>query len=325
VRAWEVRAGLLGLYDVEPVEPWEGQTVVRVTHVGVCGSDRPKLLRPGRYPLPSPWRPGHEVVGLHPDGRAVAVDPLVPCGACPRCAVGDTHLCPGLQRIGWDLPGGFAEELVVPTGNVYPVPPGIAALHASLADPAAVAVHGLRCTAIRPPGRLAVIGAGAIGLLTALRAHVEGWNVTVVHRDARGVDDALAKAVPAVFRSPAAMRPQDSFDVVVDAASGADPAPLDLALRLVHDGGTVVVQNAYEPGVRLGTPLRDLLRRSIRLVGSFSYCRRPPGDFALALDLLRDHSAQVAQMVTETQFADLPAVLRYRSHRQVRDVLAVIT
>ena len=78
------------------------------------------------------------------------------------------------------------------------------------------------------------------------------------------------------------------FDVVVDAATGHNSQPLELALQLIRDGGTVVVQNAYEPGVLLQTPLRSVFRRSIRLVGSFSYCRRKdPDDLAEALDLVR--------------------------------------
>jgi D-altritol 5-dehydrogenase len=111
---------------------------------------------------------------------------------------------------------------------------------------------------------------------------------------------------------------------VVDAATGANPAPLDLALRLVRDGGAVVVQNAYHPGVRLPASLRGLFHRSIRLIGSFSYCRREPDDFTLALDLLRSHPAEVTHLVAEAgEFADLSAVLSGRAMRSVRQILAI--
>jgi len=78
---------------------------------------------------------------------------------------------------------------------------------------------------------------------------------------------------------------------VVDAATGSNPSPLELAVRLVRDGGTIVVQNAYQPCV-LPTPLRDVFRRSIRLIGSFSYCRRGQDDFAEALTFLQQHSVR---------------------------------
>ncbi|WIV60779.1 zinc-dependent alcohol dehydrogenase [Amycolatopsis nalaikhensis] len=324
MKAWEIRNGDLGLHDVGSAQPREGETVVRVSHVGICGSDLPKLRLPNGFALPEPWRPGHEIVGTDPTGRSVAVDPLVPCGTCPRCATGDIHLCAGLRRIGWDVPGGFAEQVVVPAENAHPLPNGADPLHAALADPAAVAIHGLRCNPIASPGHLAVFGAGTVGLLTALYAHQQGWRVTIVHRDGRPPFDAVAKAVPAAFRSPAALYPQQTFDVVVDAATGADPAPLDLALRLVGDGGTIIVQNAYHPGVHLPTPLRDLFRRSIRLIGSFSYCRRRSDDFALALDMLRSHAAQVAHLVASVgELADLPTVLGGQWTRSIRHVLTV--
>jgi threonine dehydrogenase-like Zn-dependent dehydrogenase len=248
----------------------------------------------------------------------------VPCGACLHCATGDTHLCADLRRVGWDLPGGFAEQVVVPTENVHSVPPDVDPLRATLADPAAVAIHGLRCNPIGSPGRLAVIGAGTVGLLTALHAHEEGWTVTVVHRDGRPPRDAMISLVPAAFRSSAVLPERGSFDVVVDAATGADQAPLGLALRLVRDGGTVVVQNAYHPGVKLPTSLRDLFRRSIRMIGSFSHCRREPADFALALDLLGRDTGQTAQLVVERgEFSELPSVLGDHLVSAIRPVLLV--
>lgn len=326
MKAWEIRNGVLGLHELQPAPAQAGKTMVRVSHIGICGSDRAKLLNPDGFTLPEPWRPGHEIVGTDPAGRAIAVDPLVPCNTCQCCATGNTHLCAALRRIGWELPGGLAEQVVIPAANAYPVPDGVDPLHAVLADPAAVAIHGLRCHPVDVPGRLAVIGAGTVGLLTTLYAHEQGWEVTVIHRDGHAPQEAVAKAVPTAFQSPATLPPGETFDVVVDAAAGADPAPLDLALHLVSDGGTIVVQNAYHPGVRLPTPLRDLFRRSIRLIGSFSYCRKRPDDFTLALSLLRSHAAQVTHLVSEAgELPDLPAVLDGGVTRSVRQAIAVRT
>jgi threonine dehydrogenase-like Zn-dependent dehydrogenase len=324
VKAWEIRNGGLALHDVESAHPRESEITVRVSHAGICGSDLPKLLRPNSFSVPEPWRPGHEIVGTDPTGRAVVIDPLVPCGTCPRCATGDTHLCARLQRLGWDLPGGFAEQVVVPAENAHPLPDGADPLHTVLADPAAVAIHGIRCNPVGSPGRLAVIGAGTVGLLTALYAHQQGWKVTVVYRDGHAPRDAVADAIPATFRSSAALSVNETFDVVVDAATGSDPAPISLALRLVDDGGTIIVQNAYHPGVHLPAPLRDVFRRSVRLIGSFSYCRRQPDDFALAMDLLLSNIAQATHLVTEVgELPHLPALLGGQGTRSVRQVLAV--
>lgn len=324
MKAWEVRRGELQLHDVSPPVPQPGDTVVQVVHAGICGSDVPKLIRPEEFSLPEPWRPGHEVVGEGTSGSLIAVNPLVPCGRCVRCTAGTIHLCPKLRRIGWDLPGGFAHELLVPNSNVYPVPHGLSARHAVLADPAAVAIHGLRCNPIGDPSRLAIIGAGAIGLLTAIYARLHGWATTIVHRNGRAPSSTIAQNIPAEFQPLSALSSLAEFDVVVDAANGSSPEPLELALRLVRDGGTVVVQNAYHPGVELQTTLRDLFRRSISLIGSFSHCRTENDDFALALDLLRMNDGRVANLVGDSgTLAALGTTLGDRSHHSVRAVLSL--
>lgn len=327
MKAWEVDRGKLRLRDVEPVHAQSGQVQVAIKYAGICGSDLPKLLHPKDFALPVAWRPGHEIVGLDSAGRPIAVDPLIPCKRCPSCAKGSTHLCQDLQRLGWDLPGGFAEQVTTPESNVHPLPRGLDPLHAVLADPAAVAIHGLRCHPIGAPGRMAVLGAGTIGLLTALYAARTGWRVTVIHQDGRPPHPAATQTIAAEFRSTSSIADVGCYDTVVDAATGSSPAPLELALRLVSDGGSVVVQNAYHPNVTLPTALRPIFRRSIRLIGSFSYCRsRQPDDFNASLALLCNHWQQVRHLVHRAgDLADLPATLASRPGSPGRQVLAVKT
>jgi len=327
MKAWEVRQGQLGIHDVPVPQAHAGQAVVRVSYAGICGSDLPKLLRPKDFSLPEPWRPGHEIVGVNASGRPAAVDPLIPCRCCPSCILGDTHLCPGLRRVGWDVPGGFAEHVVLPEQNLRPLPPGLTSHHAVLADPAAVAIHGLRCNdAALAASQLAVIGVGAVGTLTALYATQQGSKVTVVHRDGRPPPRRISDVVPADFRAASSLGIADKFAVVVDAASGESADPLALGLRIVRDGGTVIVQNAYHPGVTLKTPLREIFRRSVRLIGSFSYCRRQPqdDDFGQALTLLQGHTEQLSRLVAEPiAMLDLRRNLAGGSKRVARHVMFV--
>jgi len=322
MKAWEVRNGNLGLHDVSPANPHVNETVVRVSHVGICGSDRPKLLRPTDFSLPEPWRPGHEIVGTNSTGCAAAVNPPMPCGKCLQCNTGNIHLCAGLQRLGWNIPGGFAEQVAVPVENVYPLPDGFNPLHATLADPAAVAIHGLRCHTTGEPGQLAVIGAGVVGLLTACYAHEKGWKTTVIHRNNYIPHKTITKMIPATFRSLSTTYLKN-FDLVIDAATGTNPTPLNLALYLVRDGGTIIVQNAYHPDVYLPVPLRDLFRRSIHLIGSFSFCRKEHDDFTLALNMLHKYGNAVACLVDESgELHNLHTVL-INTNRRPKQVLTV--
>ncbi|MBN1172563.1 MAG: alcohol dehydrogenase catalytic domain-containing protein [Micromonosporaceae bacterium] len=323
MRAWEIRDASLALCEVVSPAVSEGHVRVRVVYAGICGSDVPKLLQPDRFCLPEPWRPGHEVVGVDDLGRLVAVDPLVPCERCQRCAAGATHLCCDLQRIGWDLPGGLAEEVLVPASNIHQLPDGLDPLHAVLADPAAVAIHGLHDCFVADSGRCAVVGAGVVGLLSGLVAHRMGASVTVFHRETRPQRRTVAKSLPFSFRPSSMANEHGTFDLVIDAASGGDSTPIELAIRLVRDGGVIRVLNAYHPAVVLSTPLRDIFRRSIRLEGSFSYCRREQSDFSSALTLLKDHAVQIGLLVDLAGgLMDLPMALQAGSGTG-RRVLAV--
>ncbi|NUR03540.1 MAG: alcohol dehydrogenase catalytic domain-containing protein [Streptomyces sp.] len=85
-------------------------------------SDVAKLNHPWQGRLPEPWYPGHEIVGVDTEtGDWVAIDPLVSCRSCHYCDRGHVHLCPRLQRIGWDLPGGLAGCVRAPRESIVPL------------------------------------------------------------------------------------------------------------------------------------------------------------------------------------------------------------
>src|SRR5699024_7325953 len=326
---WTVVDGRLLWRTQAPPEPGPGEVLVKVAFAGVCGSDLAKL---NRSPIPAPerWRPGHEVTGWDLNGsliRPVTVNPLIPCDDCVRCSSGEPHLCPALRRLGWDLPGGFAHCLSVPRTAVTELPEEADLAYGVLSDPLAVAIHGVRCAlpAIAG-GRLAVIGSGAVAICTAAYAAHLGWHVSLLARDVSRVavlQDKLNATLGLVGDSPHAR-----FDAVVDAASGGDAQPLDTALALVRDGGHVVVQNAYAPGVRLDRDLRDVFRRSLTITGSFSFCRRDGhDDFADALSLLTAQPAW-ATVLTHGRYPlrELPEVLaRMRTSDPGRPLKAVLT
>jgi threonine dehydrogenase-like Zn-dependent dehydrogenase len=329
--AWEVQLGRLDWVDRELPTAGADDALIRVTSAGVCGSDVAKLSK-AVIPTPpgQPWRPGHEIVGWSndPDGRShlVAVNALVPCGECARCRDGDINVCPGLRMVGWHLPGGFAPYVAVPRRNVVELPPQLDEGTAVLADPMAVAVHGIRCGLGRKAGRLAIIGSGALGAASAAYAASRGWQVEVLVRDPARVgvtSDTLG--VPA---RPLASAPPRGFDAVVDAAGGADDTPFLAALDVVRDGGTVVVQTAYYPGVRLSRDLREPIRRGLTIVGSFTFCRRDGDDFTEALAFLATESNWAKPFVEQRYaLADLPRALTdlrsSTSRRPTKVVLAM--
>src|SRR5215470_9576064 len=111
---------------------------VRMRAAGICGSDL-HMLEHGFHP---PVTIGHELAGELPDGRQVAIEPLVPCGKCEQCAVGDYNLCRAETQliVGIMRDGGMADELLVPPRCIVPLPAGVAARDACVVEPLAVTV-----------------------------------------------------------------------------------------------------------------------------------------------------------------------------------------
>jgi threonine dehydrogenase-like Zn-dependent dehydrogenase len=220
------------LVDVPRPDTDHGHVRVRVRSAGICGSDL-HMLTWG----PMPVTLGHEIAGHLDDGTPVAVWPLVPCGECDRCAAGEVTQCrsaiPHSYGIGRD--GGMADEIVVEESCVVPLPAGVDVVDASLVEPIACSLHALRRAGVRGDQRVAVVGAGAIGLGAAAVARATGCAVDVLARH-----DAQRQAAE---RIGAGTEPEGEYDVVVDAA-GTDSA-LRVCFKLLRPGGTVALVASY--------------------------------------------------------------------------------
>lgn len=218
--------------DVRRPDTDDGHVRVRVRSAGICGSDL-HMFTWG----PMPVTLGHEIAGHLDDGTPVAVWPLVPCGECDRCAAGEVTQCrsaiPHSYGIGRD--GGMADEIVVEESCVVPLPAGVDVVDASLVEPIACSLHALRRAGLRGDQRVAVVGAGAIGLGAAAVARATGCAVDVLARH-----DAQRQAAE---RIGAGTEPEGEYDVVVDAA-GTDSA-LGVCFKLLRPGGTVALVASY--------------------------------------------------------------------------------
>ena len=133
---------------------------VRPRSVGICQTDV-NLLRLG----PRPTTFGHEFAGVTDDGTPVAVEPLVPCGACDPCRTGDTAWCERnyLSILGVGLDGAMADEVWVPRRCLSPLPAGLPVADAALCEPLAVNLHSLALARLEGRHRVAVCGPGITG------------------------------------------------------------------------------------------------------------------------------------------------------------------
>jgi len=234
-------AGDLRLSDEpEPAVP-PGHSLVRVSEVGICGSDLHWFDEGsiGDTTLQRPLVPGHEMAGVIAAGprrgQRVAIDPALPCHACRSCRAGHPNLCPQVQFAGHgSLDGGLREYLAWPDTALHPLPDTLTDTDGAMLEPVGVAIHTLDLAHLRIGASAAVIGCGPIGLLliqliTAAGAAAVWADDPLTHRrDAAAALGARTGAIPA-----------DDVDVVFE-VSGTDDG-LATALRLVRPGGRVLL------------------------------------------------------------------------------------
>jgi threonine dehydrogenase-like Zn-dependent dehydrogenase len=223
---------------VEVPSPVGDGVRVRIRSAGICGSDL--HLVEGGFPLARTL--GHEMAGTAPDGSPLAIEPLLPCGSCPRCREGAYNLCakgPAIV-IGTAHDGGMADEIIVPERCLVPLAAGVDPADACLVEPLAVAVHGMRRAGLRGNQRVAVVGGGSIGLCAVAAATQAGAQVALVARH-----DAQREAGARL----GAREAEGSFDLVVDAAGTT--SALERAVELCRPGGKLLLVASYWSGLEL--------------------------------------------------------------------------
>ena len=225
-----------GITVLDVPEPSETGVAVRVAGAGICGSDL-HMLQWG----PMPFTLGHEVGGRLDDGTPVAVWPSRPCGDCDRCLAGEVQQCREGARVYGSTygDGGMADSVVVEQRNIVPLPVGVAPGDAALVEPLACSVHAFHRGKVARDSRVAVVGAGSIGLGAASVARWLDCAVDVAARHPAQID--AAKAIGA------GTKPSGEYDVVVEAAGTS--SAIETVFSLLRPGGAVIFVSTHRDPV----------------------------------------------------------------------------
>jgi L-iditol 2-dehydrogenase len=283
--------GDLRLHEEPAPEPGEGEVVVRVTAVGLCGSDRHWFLEGGigDAVLNRPLVLGHEFVGTIESGtragERVALDPAVPCGRCSVCLAGEPHLCPGLRFAGHgSADGALRTCLAWPERLAHALPDGLSDAEGSLLEPLGVALHALDLGKVRPGSTAGVFGCGPLGLLLLQALRAAGV-ATVVASDPLPHRAAAAVSLGATLE-------RREVDVAFETA-GEDAALAD-AIDAVRPGGRVVLVGIPE-GDRTSFTASTARRKGLTL----ALCRRmKPADLQRAIRLAEAGEVELAGLVS---------------------------
>ena len=162
--------------DIEIPEPQEGEVLIRMKRIGVCGSDI-HVYYGEHSGTGYPVTQGHEVSGqickLGPGceefhiGQKVTVEPQVVCGECYPCRHGKYNLCENLKVMGFQTTGMASEYFCVHKSKVTPLPDEMTYADGAMIEPLAVTVHAARRFPELAGSKVAILGCGPIGILLA--------------------------------------------------------------------------------------------------------------------------------------------------------------
>ncbi|MGE4611473.1 MAG: alcohol dehydrogenase catalytic domain-containing protein [Paracoccaceae bacterium] len=254
----------------------DGEVMVKIDSVGICGSDMHAFLGHDDR-RPAPLILGHEVSGIIVDGeqvgRRVTVNPLVTCGTCSACVSGRDNLCPDRQIISMQpREGGFAQFVAIPPSNVVAVPDDFSLEKACMAEPIACGWHAVRLaqTALDieiSVARVLVIGGGAIGVGAALSLIAFGASDLTVLEPNEIRRKYLNKKTDLHVLDPEGLNDDIQFDLVIDGVGFADTR--DTASKAVRPGG--VIMHIGLGGSEGGLDIRRITLQEVAFIGTYTY------------------------------------------------------
>jgi L-iditol 2-dehydrogenase len=284
--------GDLRLHD-EPVPiPGEGETLLHLTAVGICGSDLHWFNEAGigDARLEKPLVLGHEFTALTEEGERVAVDPSIPCGACEDCKRGDPNLCENIIFAGQgNQDGALREQMAWPKRCLFPLPDQMSYAEGVMLEPLGIAIHAVDLAHLKVGMSVGVFGCGPIGLLILQLARLSGVNKVLAtdilpHRlevaRALGADETFL-VERSFSEREVAMLDGRRFDVVFEVAG--ENTAVEMAVAAACPGGIVILvgipsddRTSFDASVarRKGLSLKLVRRmkltypRAIRLVES---------------------------------------------------------
>ena len=304
-------------------EPGEDEVVVRVAECGLCGSDL--KLYSGRHPkLQPPLVLGHEFHGTIEvgaagveEGERVAVFPPIGCGRCHNCRLGQPHICSSMTFVGGEHNGGLGDLVTVPAANALLMDPGVPEDRRVFVEPLAVGVHAASRGAVAPDEQVLIIGAGPIGLFTALALRHQGVE-RILLADLAANRLELARRLGAgdtVDTSTVSLADHvrdevraDGVDVAFDCVGGQ--ATASDALGLTRNGGRAVLVGITPRDLQLDGVVLQRGERAV--IGVQMYTRE---DFRTAMEMLAAGALAQGEALTRryplddvaTAFADLDA------------------
>ncbi len=297
------------LEEVPQQAPGAGELRITPRSVGICGSDVHGFIgKTGRRKPPMIM--GHEFSGEVAEtgpgvegfavGDAVIVSPIHACGSCPNCRAGLPNICINRHVLGVDIPGAYADSLVVQQSMAYRKPEALSWRQAAMVEPLSVALHAVAITPMPLMANVAIVGAGTIGLLTLLAAKLRGaGRVFITDKSAHRLELAAALGADVAINvdetEPVAAVKQATeglgADVVFEAV-GFTPT-VQQALALTRTGGAATWIGNSQQMIELN--MQEIVTRELTVRGTYGF----NVEFPRAIEALAEGRIDVQPLIEQ--------------------------
>ncbi|MFQ5662637.1 MAG: zinc-binding dehydrogenase [Terriglobia bacterium] len=302
--------GRLELSQVPTPEPAAGEILVRVAACGICHTDL-HYLDHGVPTFKSPVILGHEVsgtvAGLGPavarfrEGDRVLLPAVFTCGTCRACRTGRENICEQMKMLGNHVDGAYAEYVVAPAKDCFPLPPDIPLAEACLiGDAMSTPYHAVKHRARVQVGEtVAIFGCGGVGINAVQFAALAGGHVIGVDIDAHklelarhfGARDTLNSRSVARVDKELKQRTGGGVDVAMEVIG--KPETIRAAYDSLRPGGRLCVVGYSAEPVTL--PFSKMMFFELQILGSLG-CR--PTDYPELIELVRAGRVKLGPLVT---------------------------
>ncbi|MFP4028682.1 MAG: NAD(P)-dependent alcohol dehydrogenase [Candidatus Brocadiia bacterium] len=311
----------MSVREVPRPHPKADEVLVKIDAVGVCGSDVHYYVegRIGDFVVEEPLILGHESAGTIvecgegvknlKEGQRVALEPGIPCRHCKYCLSGRYNLCPDVQFMATPpVDGAFCEYVTSPEDFAFPLPEGVSCEEGSTVEPMAVACHSSRLCGLKPGEKVAVSGAGPVGLFHVAVASAIGAEEILVSDpvELRRNTALQMGAIEAIDpRQESALDEYKEWADVVFECSGAASA-IEQSILLGDRGSRVVWVGMGDDRVEIPITAGQVKEQKFYTVFRYANC------YPMAISLIAQGKVDPRPLITDRfEFPNVQEALKF--------------